>query len=71
MKGIVRITPKAISDIKAIKKFVAEDSPERAKIIGDNLYSKIESLSSLQDRGIPLSSKINVKTDYRFLVCGS
>jgi len=70
VKFKIRINPVAISDVQEIKVYIAEDSPEAAKKIGNLIFTKIEKLADFPNMGASLSSKINIKTDYRYLVCG-
>ncbi len=69
MKFKIRINPVAISDVQELKAFIAEDNPGAATKMGNVIYSKIERLADFPEMGASLSSKINIKTDYRFLVC--
>lgn len=71
MKYKVRINPVAIADVQEIKAYVAEDNPQAAVAVGNTLYSKIGELTDFPQMGAPLTSKIGVRTDYRFLVCGN
>lgn len=70
MKLKIRINPLAIADVQEIKAYIAEDNPVAAKGIGNDIYYKIEKLADFPLIGVSLSSRINMKTDYRFLVCG-
>lgn len=70
MKFKIRINPVAISDVQEIKAYIAEDRPEAAKKIGNAIYTKIEKLANFPNVGATLNSKINIRTDYRYLVCG-
>ena len=70
MKFKVRINPVAISDAQEIKAYIAEDNLEAAARMGAAIYSKIEKLADFHEMGASLSSKINIKTDYRFLAYG-
>lgn len=70
MKYKIRINPLAITDVQEIKAYIAEDNPEAAIKMGTAIYSKIENLADFPDMGVSLGAKINIKTDYRFLVCG-
>jgi addiction module RelE/StbE family toxin len=70
MKLKIRINPLALADVQEIKAYIAEDNPSAAEIFGNDIYSKVEKLAHFPQMGISLSSKINMKTDYRFLVCG-
>ena len=70
MKFKIRINPVAIADVQELKAYIAEDSPGAAAMMGTAIYSKIEKLADFPEMGASLSAKINIKTDYRFLVCG-
>ena len=70
MKNKIRINPAVIADVQEIITYIAEDNPEAASKMGDNIFSKIEKLADFPEMGTSLSSKINIQTDYRFLVCG-
>ena len=66
----IRINPAAISDAKEIMAYIAKDNPGAATTIGHSIYSSIEKLAAFPEMGGSLNSKVNIKTDYRFLVCG-
>ncbi|GAB6170715.1 type II toxin-antitoxin system RelE/ParE family toxin [Paradesulfitobacterium aromaticivorans] len=70
MKFKIRINPVAITDVQEIKAYIAEDNPATAERMGNDIYSKVEKLADFPQMGVSLSSRINMKTDYRFLVCG-
>lgn len=65
MELAVRINPIAITDIREIIAYIAEDNPEAAAKIRNAIYSKIETLAAFPEMGASLSAKINMKTDYR------
>ena len=67
----LRINPLAISDILLIKAYIAEDNLDAAKQMGITIYAQIEGLAEFPGIGISLRTKVNIKTDYRFLVCNS
>ena len=69
MKLKIRINPVAIADVQEIKDYI-EDNPAAAEIMGNDIYSRVEKLAHFPQMGVSLSSRINIKTDYRFLVCG-
>ncbi len=71
MKFKVRINPVVITDVQEIKDHIAEDNPGAATKLGNTIYSRIEKLADFPEMGASLSAKINIKTDYRFLVCGT
>jgi addiction module RelE/StbE family toxin len=60
----------AIADVKEIKEYIAQDSPDAAKNMVKAIYSKIEKLSDFPEMGASLSTRIDIKTDYRYLTCG-
>jgi plasmid stabilization system protein ParE len=66
----IRINPAAISDVQEIKAYIADDNPYAATKMVSSIYTQIQELADFPERGASLSSKINIKTDYRFLVCG-
>ncbi|HEX7713496.1 MAG TPA: type II toxin-antitoxin system RelE/ParE family toxin [Bacillota bacterium] len=67
----IRINPLAVSDVLEIKASIAEDNPGAAAKIGNSIYSQIAELADFPEMGANLRTKINMKTDYRYLVCGS
>lgn len=69
MKYKIRINPMAIADVQEITDYIAKDNPEAAIKTGTAIYSKIENLADFPEMGVLLGAKINIKTDYRFLVC--
>ena len=72
IKGIL-YAPEAIEDLRKIEEYISVDLDNKhsAVKIVDKIIDKIDSLSELPEIGSPLSSRINIKTDYRYLVCGS
>jgi addiction module RelE/StbE family toxin len=69
MKYKIRINPLVITDIEEIRDYIAEDNPQAAMRIVNTIYSSIEKLGTFPEMGAPLSSRINLKTDYRYLIC--
>ncbi|WP_127580026.1 type II toxin-antitoxin system RelE/ParE family toxin [Paenibacillus koleovorans] len=67
----MRINPLAISNILAIKAYIAEDNPDAAIQVATAIYNKIEGLADFPEIGASLRAKINIKTDYRYLIYGS
>jgi len=70
VKFKIRINPMAIDDVREIKDHIAGDNPGAAIKISNAIYTGIERLADFPEMGVSLSAKINVKTNYRFLVCG-
>ena len=71
MKFKIRINPVAIADVREIKAYIAEDNPAAAARMGTAIYSRIEKLVDFPEMGASLRVKINMRMDYRFLVCGT
>lgn len=70
MKFKIRINPVAIADVQEIKAYISKDNSAAAERTGNDIYSKVEKLAEFPQMGVSLGSRINMKTDYRFLVCG-
>lgn len=69
----LRINPEVIEDIAEIKRYIREElcSPSAADRIAKNIVSAYKELKNTPFIGTPLDSVLEVKTDYRFLVCGN
>lgn len=69
----LQINPEVIKDIAEIKRYICEelDSPIAADRIAKKIVSSYKKLKNAPFIGAPLDSIIDVKTDYRFLVCGN
>lgn len=63
----------SINDLQLIKAYITNDllNDKVAEDIIIAIYRKIYLLEEFPDMGSPLSSIVNIKTDYRFLVCGN
>jgi addiction module RelE/StbE family toxin len=66
----IRINPLAIADVQEIKAYISEDNPAAAEKMRNNIFSMIEKLGDFPEMGSTLKTKVDIKTDYRFLVCG-
>ena len=69
MRCKVRISPLAANDLNDIKEYIAGDNPHAAAKLVNILLAVIKKLAHFPKLGSPLSSKINIQTDYRYLVC--
>ncbi len=69
----LNISPQASRDIQDIKEYISREleSPDAALNIVAKIIKAIRGLADFPDMGSPLSSVIEVRTDYRFLVCGN
>lgn len=68
----IRFSPAALSDLKETKAYIAQElgSEQAALHTVTEIVSKIRRLSAFPEAGAPLSSIVDLETDYRFLVCG-
>ena len=69
----LRINPEVIEDIAEIKQYIREElcNPTAADRIAKRIVSEYKGLKTSPFIGAPLDSVLEVKTDYRFLVCGN
>ena len=69
----IEYSPEAVNDLHGIEEYISIelDNSESAERIVDNIIDKSDSLSDLPEIGVPLSSCVDVKTDYRYLVRGN
>lgn len=67
----IRISPKAQEDQAEIKSYIAQElcNPQAATKLIAKSMKKIRGLSEFPEMGAPLSSVVDINTDYRFLVC--
>jgi addiction module RelE/StbE family toxin len=69
----LRLSPLAQEDLQAIKRYIADElqNPQAAINTVAQITKKLRNLEDFPSMGAPLASKIDIETDYRFLVCGS
>ena len=69
----IHISPEAAGDLSAIKEYIAVelDNPAAAVNTVSKITKAIHGLAKFPGLGVLLSSKVNIHTDYRFLVIGS
>ncbi len=69
----LRINPEVIEDIAEIKRYIREElfNPSAADRIAKRIVSAYKELKNAPFIGASLDSILEVKTDYRFLVCGN
>lgn len=67
----LKINPEVIEDITEIKQYIRHElcNPAAADRIAKKIVSAYKGLKSAPFIGAPLDSIIDVKTDYRFLIC--
>jgi len=66
----LRINPVARKDLLKIKEYITEelDNPTAAENVIKKIVESYEKLKDFSLMGVELSSKIDIATDYRFLV---
>jgi toxin ParE1/3/4 len=66
----IRVSPIALKDLMSIKEYITEelDSPGAALKIVKKIVDSYEKLRDYPGMGMSLNSKIDIPTDYRFLV---
>lgn len=69
----IKFSPEAITDLNRTKAYITEELCEEkaAENTISKILKRIRQLSEFPLSGSPLSSIINLNTDYRFLVCGN
>lgn len=67
----LRVNPIALKDLLNIRKYITEelDNPIAALRIIEKIVESYELLKEFPMMGGALSSKIDISTDYRFLIC--
>lgn len=66
----IRLTKRAINDIKKIYDYILEDSQQNADSVKADILQSINHLGLFPLMGVPLAGKINTKTDYRYVITG-
>lgn len=72
MKYSVSLSQTALSDLLEIKNYVSDEleNAAAAERLIASIMSRLCQLEEFPHIGAPLSSKIEIDTEYRFLVCG-
>ena len=67
----LRVNPEAIEDIAGIKKYICEDlgNPMAAERLAEKIVKYYKRLKTMPYIGQSLSAKIEIETDYRYLIC--
>jgi addiction module RelE/StbE family toxin len=69
----LKISPEAKNDLAEIKGYISQElcNPQAAVNLVSKITKKIRGLSEHPEIGAPLSSVVDIQTDYRFLVCAN
>lgn len=64
----LRINPLVVTDLKNIKRYIAEDNEEKARETVENIYEKFKYVQQFPTIGADLSKRVSFKTDYKYVV---
>ena len=69
----LKISPEAKDDLVEIKVYISQElcNPQAAVELVSKITKKIHGLSKHPGIGAPLSSVVDIQTNYRFLVCSN
>lgn len=69
----IRFSPEAISDLQQTKAYIAEELCSESAAVNtiSKIMAGVRGLEQFPEMGAPLSSVVDMDTDYRFLVCGN
>jgi len=69
----LKISPKAKDDLAEIKEYISQElgNPQAAVNLLSKITKKIRGLTEYPEMGTPLSSLVDIQTDYRFVVCAN
>ena len=64
----LRINPLVVSDLKDIRKYIAEDNAEKATETIEKIYEKFENIQLFPGVGADLSKRVRFRTSYKYAV---
>ena len=69
----LQLSPEVYDDLLSIKEYISSEleNPDAALTTIKKITAAIRGLGTFPDRGAPLSSIIDLHTDYRFIICDS
>lgn len=67
----LRINPLVAADLKEIRDYIAEDSPEHAAKVIKEIYGKFENIQLFPEIGADLSKRVSFRTDHKYAVWGN
>lgn len=69
----IKFSPEAITDLQQTKAYITEElcNEQAAANTIAKITKRIRMLADFPESGAPLSSVIDIESDYRFLVCGN
>lgn len=69
----IKFSPEAIADLQNTKSYIADElcNEQAAVSTIEKILKRICMLKDFPELGAPVSSIVNLDTDYRFLACGN
>lgn len=64
----LRINPIVVTDLKAIRDYIAEDNEEYAAKTIKEIYGKFENIQMFPGIGSDLSKRVSFRTDYKYTI---
>ena len=64
----LRINPLVVKDLKEIRNYIAEDNPQKAVEVIEEIYGKFENVQLFPGMGADLSKRVHFRTDYKYVV---
>ena len=73
MKYKVQYSPEALNDLDEIWEYILLDlgNPDAAENVVNKMMDTIDALESFPERGAPLSSVVDIESNYRFVLSGN
>lgn len=64
----LRINPLVVKDLKEIRNYIAEDNPQKAVEVIEEIYGKFENVQLFPGMGADLSKRVHFRTNYKYVV---
>lgn len=64
----LRINPLVVKDLKEIRNYIAEDNPQKAVEVIEEIYGKFENVQLFPGMGAELSKRVHFRTSYKYVV---
>ena len=64
----LRINPLVVVDLKEIRNYIAEDNPQKAVEVIEEIYGKFENVQLFPEMGADLSKRVHFRTNYKYVV---
>ena len=64
----LRINPLVVKDLKEIRNHIAEDNPQKAAEVIEEIYGKFENVQLFPGMGADLLKRVHFRTNYKYVV---